>query len=255
MPQPYAARGDNNPVSIREQIPVLEALSEIDDRLRVVDEDLGLRRGGLEALRVEVAALEVKIGSSKESTATMEKTRNELSAEARQMTNQVEKSREKLARSRNERETVAAQREMEELRKLIKDRQDEVDKLEALAERARATITESETRHEQLTKEMAGDAEGVARALAEREAERNELLGRREAAMKAVPTVLYRRYESIRTRRPKAIASTHDGTCNGCFIAVPPMMFQKMQRQEEFEQCPNCRRILYFVPREAPVAT
>jgi hypothetical protein len=26
------------------------------------------------------------------------------------------------------------------------------------------------------------------------------------------------------------------------------MMFQKMRRQQEFEQCPNCRRILYYVP-------
>jgi predicted nucleic acid-binding Zn-ribbon protein len=29
------------------------------------------------------------------------------------------------------------------------------------------------------------------------------------------------------------------------------MMFQKMRRQEEFEQCPHCRRILYYVPLEA----
>lgn len=242
-------------MSIREQIPLLEALSEIDERLRLVEEDLTLRRGGLEALRVEVAALEIKIASSKESVATMEKTRNELSSEARQMGTQVEKSREKLARSRNERESLAAQREAEELRKLIKDRQDEADKLDALAERARTSIGEAEARHSDLTKEMAGDAEGVARALSEREKERAELLGRREAAIKTVPPVLYRRYESIRTRRPKAIACTHDGTCQGCFIAVPPMMFQKMQRQEEFEQCPNCRRILYYVPKEAPVET
>jgi predicted nucleic acid-binding Zn-ribbon protein len=32
------------------------------------------------------------------------------------------------------------------------------------------------------------------------------------------------------------------------------MMFQKMMRLEEFEQCPNCRRILYYVPRPSPEA-
>ena len=30
------------------------------------------------------------------------------------------------------------------------------------------------------------------------------------------------------------------------------MMFQKMLEQEVFEQCPNCKRILYYVAREAP---
>jgi predicted nucleic acid-binding Zn-ribbon protein len=53
----------------------------------------------------------------------------------------------------------------------------------------------------------------------------------------------------VRQRRPRAIAHTHDGVCAGCHIAVPPMMFQKMLRREEFEQCPNCRRILYYKPK------
>ena len=65
------------------------------------------------------------------------------------------------------------------------------------------------------------------------------------------PSVLYRRYESIRTRRPVAIARTTDGTCQGCHLGVPPMMFQKLRRQQEFEQCPHCRRILYYWAPEA----
>ena len=170
------------------------------------------------------------------------------------MTNQIEKSREKLARSRNERESVAAQREMEELRRLVRDREDEMSKLDALAERARTSAEESDARRTALTREIDGDAEGAAQALAAHEKERTELHGKREAAQKALPVVLYRRYESIRTRRPKAIARTSDGTCNGCHIAVPPMMFQKMLRLEEFEQCPNCRRLLYYAAAAAPRA-
>jgi predicted nucleic acid-binding Zn-ribbon protein len=29
-------------------------------------------------------------------------------------------------------------------------------------------------------------------------------------------------------------------------MAVPPMMFQKLRRQEAFEACPSCHRILYY---------
>jgi len=241
-------------VSIRQQIPLLEALAEIDERLRQVEEDLALRRGGLEALRTEVAGLEKKAASGRESIGAMEKTRNELQLEARQMNGQIEKSREKLGRSRNERESVAATRELEELRKLLRDREDEVQKLETLIDRGRTSVGEAESRHDQLKKELDGDAEGVALALAEREKNRADLLAQREVAQKTIPPVLYRRYETIRSRRPRAIASTQDGTCNGCHIAVPPMMFQQMLRQEEFEQCPNCRRILYYAPRTAPEA-
>jgi uncharacterized protein len=241
-------------VNIRDQIPLLETLSEIDERVRVVDDELKLRRGGLAALRDEVAALSSTIDGARQSIATMEKTRNELQIELRQMQTQVEKSREKQARSRNERESVAAQREQEELRRLVRDREDEVKKLEGLCDRAAASLAESEERKTALTRELEGDAEGVAQSLAQREAERVVLIERREAAQKAIPPTLFRRYESIRSRRPKAIASTFDGTCNGCHIAVPPMMFQKMMRQEEFEQCPNCRRLLYFLTKTAPTS-
>jgi predicted nucleic acid-binding Zn-ribbon protein len=83
------------------------------------------------------------------------------------------------------------------------------------------------------------------------DAERAVKAAAREQAVARLPVVLYRRYQSVSTRRPMAIARTTDGTCLGCHIAVPPMMFQKMRRQEEFEQCPNCRRILYYMPPEA----
>lgn len=235
-------------MNIRDQIPPLETLSDIDERLRLVDEELKLRRGGLASLRDEVVGLASSIESARASVATMEKTRNEIHVEVRQMTSQIEKSREKLARSRNERETVAAQREMEELRRLVRDREDEMSKLDGLAERARTSADESDARRAALTREIEGDAEGAAQTLAAHEKERAELVAQREAAQKALPVLLYRRYESIRTRRPKAIARTHDGTCNGCHIAVPPMMFQKIMRLEEFEQCPNCRRLLYYAP-------
>lgn len=235
-------------VSIKTQIPLLEALSKIDEDIRRVDEEIALARRGRDTLDDELKSLQTKLVTDKEALTTMEKTRNELNAEVRQMSSQIEKSREKLSRSRNERESVAAQREMEELRKLVRDREDETNKLESLVATARDAISKAEQRAAELTDEIAGKSEGTQRDLTEKEKLRGELGEQRTVAAKALPPVLLRRYDTIRQRRPKAIASTSDGTCQGCHIAVPPMMFQKMLRQEEFEQCPNCRRILYYQP-------
>jgi uncharacterized protein len=58
--------------------------------------------------------------------------------------------------------------------------------------------------------------------------------------------VLYRRYEMVRKRRGSAVAYTYGGTCSACHIAISPMMFQKLRRGEELDQCPSCQRILYF---------
>lgn len=110
---------------------------------------------------------------------------------------------------------------------------------ELLAKRsatAQAT-TANQNSSETLLKELEGEAKA-----------RNE---ERAKVVAKLPPALYRRYESIRARRPVAIAKTHDGTCLGCHLSVPPEMFQKLRRQEEFERCPNCNRILYYMPPEA----
>jgi predicted nucleic acid-binding Zn-ribbon protein len=237
-------------VSIREQIAYLEELSSIDVELRRVEEQLEKHHKGLTGMQAEVKSLEDRLKNDRETSTAMDKTRNELMTELRQMTQQIDRSREKLQRSRNERESNAAQREVEELRKLHRDREDDLERLNFAAEAARGSIDDAEKKRSALAGELSGSADGITSSMGELEAEKKARSADRARVVARIPVVLYRRYESIRTRRPIAIAKTHDGTCLGCHLSVPPMMFQKMRRQEEFEQCPNCRRILYYVPLE-----
>jgi hypothetical protein len=235
-------------VSIREQIAFLEELSSIDTELRRVEEQLEKHHKGLSGMQSEVKALEERVKGDRETLNAMERTRSELTGELRQMTQQIERSREKLQRSRNERESNAAQREVEELRKLHRDREEELERLNSAAEAAKLAIDEAEKKRSALSGELSGSEEGITSSMTSLTAEKAKLSEQRAAVVTKLPPVLYRRYESIRTRRPVAIAKTHDGTCLGCHVAVPPMMFQKMRRQQEFEQCPHCRRLLYYVP-------
>jgi uncharacterized protein len=238
-------------VSIREQIAFLEELSSIDSDIRRIDEQLDKQRSSLEGLRSELKRLEDRLKGDRESLTVMEKTRGELVVEFRQMTTQIERSREKLQRSRNERESNAAQRELEELRKLHRDREEEIERINSAADGARAAIEQAEAKRVDVAQAIAGTEKGTTDALAELEAERAARSEMRQAIVSKLPVVLYRRYESIRTRRPIPIAKTHDGTCLGCHLSIPPMMFQKMRRQEEFERCPHCNRILYYIPPES----
>jgi predicted nucleic acid-binding Zn-ribbon protein len=73
----------------------------------------------------------------------------------------------------------------------------------------------------------------------------------RKELVKAVLPVLYRRYELVRKRRGSAVAFTFQGTCSECHMSLSPMVFQRLRRGEDFDQCPSCQRILYF--REDPV--
>lgn len=235
-------------MSIREQIAFLEELTVIDVEIRRIDEQLERQTTGLSGMRSEVKVHEERLKADRETLSSMERTRSELMAELRQMTQQIDKSREKLSRSRNERESNAAQREIEELRKLHRDREEELERLNMASDAARLAIEETEGKRAGIASDLEGSAQGITTSIGELTAERELRAEGRRKVVAQLPPALYRRYESIRSRRPIAIAKTHDGTCLGCHLSVPPMMFQKMRRQEEFEQCPNCRRLLYYVP-------
>lgn len=242
-------------MTIRDQIPILEELSAIDVDLRRIEEQLGKHRGNLEGMRSEAKALEERLKVDRETLATMEKTRGELNIELRQMSTQIERSREKLGRSRNERESMAAQREVEELRKLHRDREEELERLTTVADGARSSIADAEAKLAEVNRSIEGTAPGATESLAALDTERKARMEVRERVVSKLPQSLYRRYESVRTRRPVAIARVSDGTCQGCHMSLPPMMFQKMRRQDEFELCPSCRRIIYYAPAEtAPAA-
>jgi uncharacterized protein len=235
-------------VTIQAQIENLENLAALDVELKELREAVKLEREGLDAKRSTLAALEERLARSQKNSGDMDKTRGDLMGEVRQMSIQVERSREKLSRCRTEREANAVQREIEELRKLYRDREIEVEKLDGFLEQAQKDMAQVTGERDALLAELnsiEGDtvgrlAHGDA-AVAEKEAIRAGLVAN-------VPPTLYRRYEMIRGRRGTAISSTTDGTCSACHMRLPPMLFQGLTRENKFEQCPSCNRILYYRP-------
>ncbi len=238
-------------MSLRDQIVSLEALAAIDAELRRLEDQLTEERGILANLKSELRSLDEKLSTDRASLTEMEKTRNELTTDLRQMTTQIERSREKLARSRNERESNAAQRELEELRKLQRDREDEINKITTLIDSAKKTIEETETQQKKIADELGGRESDISKTLSEAVKERDAKLVDRAKIASGVQAMTLRRYEQVRKRKGNAIAKTIDGTCLSCHMQLPPMLFQKLMRGDAFEQCPSCARILYY---EAPAS-
>jgi predicted nucleic acid-binding Zn-ribbon protein len=235
-------------LSLSDQIVSLEALAAIDADLRRLEEQLTEERATLANLKAELRTLDEKLLVDRASLVEMEKTRGELMTEVRQMSTQIERSREKLSRSRNERESNAAQRELEELRKLQRDREDEINKLAILSDAAKKTIEDTEGQQKKIADELGGRESDISKKLAEAVQERDAKLVERAKLAAAVQPMTLRRYEQVRKRKGNAIAKTIDGTCLSCHMRLPPMLFQKLMRGDAFEQCPSCARILYYEP-------
>ncbi len=241
-------------MSILDQIRALEKLAQIDSELKGLQEQISQERSTLDGLRSGIAKLDDKLGAGRTSLTGMDKTRAELVQDVRNMTQQLEHSREKLSRSRTERESNAAQRELEELRKLLRDREDEIGKLSAESDASRQQLEATEADHVKLVADLGAREGDISSKLHEVETRAREKQSERDEATKSLPAQLYRRYDLVRQKRGTAISQTTDGTCNACHMALPPQLFHRLRREPILEQCPSCNRIIYFVAPQ-PTAT
>jgi hypothetical protein len=233
-------------VNMQPQIEALEALAAVDADLKELNEELDRERETLAGQRSHLDELDESLSRAHQSIEDMERMRNELMQEVRQMSLQVEKSREKLSRCRTEREANAAQREVEEIRKLYRDREVEIEKLVGLIDQARGDIEKTQTEHDELADELGKSQSSVESHLGEVEQRAKAKQDERKQYVAKVKPQLYRRYELVRKRKGTAIAYASDGTCSACHMLLPPMLFQQLRRGEDFGQCPSCNRILYF---------
>ncbi len=239
-------------MTIPEQIRILEELAAIDAELKTMDEELSGERSTLNALKATLKKLEEKQQEGKTALDANDKNRNEFIADVRTMMQQLDHSREKLNRSRTERESNAAQRELEELRKLVRDREDEIGRLTTEGDALRQQQDGTESEIKKVEAELGTNEGAITQKLGNIEGERAMKQKARDDVAKKLPTILYRRYETVRTRRSVGIAQTSDGTCKACNMALPPQLYHRLRREPLLEQCPSCQRIIYFV---APVST
>ncbi|MGO8994849.1 MAG: zinc ribbon domain-containing protein [Polyangiaceae bacterium] len=235
-------------MSIPNQIRALEELAAFDADIKVMDEQLANERSTLNGLKGSLKRLEDKIAADRVTVGAMEKQRNELIADVRQMMTQLDHSREKMNRARTERETNAVQRELEELRKLIRDREDEIGKLTTDSDAQRLTLEATEAEAKKIQDELNAREGDINSTLASLEKQRATKQASRDEVVKRLPPVLYRRYDAVRARRGSGIAQTTDGTCKACNMSLPPQLFHRLRREPLLEQCPSCNRIIYYAP-------
>jgi uncharacterized protein len=239
-------------LSTTDEIRALEELAAMDAEVKALEEKLAEERGVLGSLKESLKKLDDRLQVDRATVGTADKQRQELQIDIRTMTQQIEHSREKLNRSRTERESQAAQRELEELRKLVRDREDEIQRIDGDTASVRTQVEVTEAEHKKLADELAAKEGDIQAKVTRLESDRQQKGGGREMIVKRLPPVLFRRYEQIRGRRGTAVAQTTDGTCNKCNMSLPPQLFHKLRREPLIEQCPSCNRIIYFAaPQQA----
>lgn len=238
------------------EIETLAALQVIDRRIKDKEAELAELEKETGGQRSLLEAKESEAASAREEHAQVASRRRELEAKLQDEEARMKERRMLLGRLRNDKEASALQREIEiaketnarveeELLTLIEQSETIEGNLKALDDEVRA-IGENVAR--------LGEASGGRTRSLRSEIEAGRI--ERESLAARLGGTLRRRYEQVFQRRDGiAVIAVTDGHCRGCNVTLPPQMWNKIRRGNEFDSCPSCQRILVWQPAaEAPPA-
>lgn len=234
---------------MREEIGVLTSLQEVDREItekkrikQLLLAEIQKREGELAQHRAEVG--ELKAEWTGKDTSRREKERT-LQDEGRKAADK----RMRMNRVKNIKELQALQREIEQIKQANTQTEEELIGLMEGLEASASVVKEKEEALRQLEEEHARRQEEIQRQIAELEQAAEQASQTRGALAGQLNRDLIQRYELIFSRRGgTAVVAVADGICQGCYMNIPPQLWNEIIKSDRLNLCPSCHRILYHKP-------
>jgi predicted nucleic acid-binding Zn-ribbon protein len=233
--------------TLRDQLELLWELQQVDLDLKGIKEDRERYPKEIKKLEEKKNIEKEKIQKEKEKAELLEKERRQKEGRLNLEQEKIKRAEGKMfevktnkeyqallseieaikeASSREEEEILGILDEIDELKKDLSKREKEVGATLEKIEAEKKMIQEKMVREEEVWKKQTD---------------------RREVLAKQLESRLYKLYNTLKEKRQGvSVVSVRQGTCQGCFVNVPPQMFIEVQKNNDIIRCPNCNRILYY---------
>jgi hypothetical protein len=241
------------------QIEQLVVLQKVDDEIVILQDELKRAPQQITELEKRRQDIENAAAVVRDKLKYLTDQQKRLESEIETDSVRLKKSKSKMMMVGNTKEYHAMMREMDNLEKQNRGREEE--KITVAEELSRQTgeLKEIEERAVGLDADLATARQSLDERIRLANARLGELQARRKEAGQAVPKPILQRYEFIRSRlNNPVIVPVNAGICSGCHISIPPQSFIELQKGVQILSCPNCQRLIYWSdhiqPEETPEA-
>jgi len=177
----------------------------------------------------------------------------ELDAKMMEFTREVEEAKDQQRRSqaralavKTQREYQAVQRESEIARKRRGELEGQIREVQEEKSLLEESFLETESLLDEMTKALKTERSGAGGRLKEIEDEKKDLQKKRKVAARLIEPDLLAKYQRVFDRyRGKGLVRVTGGVCNGCFMMIPPQLYNQVLAHGGIHNCPNCGRIIY----------
>lgn len=231
---------------MRAQIEILASLQDID---REIKEKSGIKQGLLGELQKresEIQAKRQEMATVRAECSEKEKLRQEKERVLQEEGKKATDRRMRMNRIKNIKELQALQREIDQIKQSNGELEEqligileEIEGFKAALKGKEDELGKMEAEWKQKQEEMQTQISGIDQAVSDASTLRQNIASQ-------ITGDLVQRYELIFARRGgTAVVTVSDGICQGCFMNLPPQLWNEIMKSEKINLCPSCNRILY----------
>ncbi len=234
---------------MREQIETLATLQNVDREIKEKNDAKAVLLSELQKREVEIEAKKAETAALMSEWKERDKVRQEKEKVLQEEGRKAVEKRMRMTRIKNIKELQALQREIDQIKQGNAQLEEELIKVMEELEACAASLKGKEEelkRAEEERQEGRGVIEskvvGLEQAIAEAATIRKTLAEKLNGD-------LMKRYDLIFSRRGgTAVVTVSDGICQGCYMNIPPQLWNEIIKSERLNLCPSCHRILYYKP-------
>lgn len=229
-----------------DQLKRLEELQRYDAQIQELTNSLNAIPTKLQATQSDLARVEALLATERKQLGDTQLYYTDQKGQLQTEETHATGAKQKLSAAKNSKEYMAAQREIEQSRESVQNREAEVAKLVEAIQAKEKLLEDRANDVKALRASIEKDGEVARKKMAEIQAKIDAIkVDRDKIAAQVKPDVL-KRYGAIRLRRGLAVVSVRNGTCLGCNMNLPPQQYNVLQRGTSLETCPYCNRMIYW---------
>jgi uncharacterized protein len=235
-----------------EQLKNLEHLQELDLKIDSLKKDQNSLPSSLRQMDDSLNKLRVSLDSKKNQASEIEKVQRQTLAALDLNKDRLARSNTKLEAVHNSQEFQAANKEIEQLKKLNVSLEEQLKKANSELEITQKDVIGLEAQFNQLKQERDAQATVLSGQDSQYQVDISALVGERSKYTVHVESRILSQYDRIRgARGGLGIVPAVGGRCKGCNMMVPPQLYNEVQKGSALHSCPSCHRLLFVsAPQE-----
>lgn len=166
----------------------------------------------------------------------------------------LKKCQGKLMAVKTNREYQALLKEIEEIKKANRKREDEIVAVMEDIERLENEIKEKQEELSKIKEEITIEKRKLDSLFHKYDKELAKFEENRKTMVKDIPEDLLKRYDFLRSKRNGlAVVGALNAVCLGCHMNIPPQLYNELLKEKKMIYCPSCQRMIYYqdVPKAA----